>query len=82
MKNPTTLTAARFRANVYRVLDQILETGVPVEIERHGCRLRILPVSAARARAGSKLAALKSRRYLRCRPDKLIQIDWSREWRP
>ena len=70
-----------FRANVYRVLDQVLETGVPVEIVRHG-QLRILPVSAGRARVGSKLAGLKSRQYLRCRPEKLIHVDCLREWRP
>ena len=42
MADPTRLTASKLRANVYRVLDQVLETGVPVEIERHGRRLRII----------------------------------------
>ena len=82
MTNPTRLTASRLRANVYRVLDHVLETGVPVEIERHGRRLRILPVSAERSRVAPKLARLKPRRYLRSRPEALIHIDWSREWRP
>lgn len=82
MANPTRLTASRLRANVYRVLDQVLETGVPVEIERHGRRLRILPVSAGTSRTVSKLARLKPRRYLRCPPEALVHIDWSREWRP
>jgi hypothetical protein len=82
MTNPTRLTASRLRANVYRVLDHILETGVPVEIERHGRRLRILPVSAGRRRVAGKLSRLKPRVYLRCPPEKLIHIDWSREWRP
>ena len=82
MTNPTRLTASKLRANVYRVLDQVLETGIPVEIERHGRRLRILPVGAGRHRAAGKLARLTSRRYLRCPPEKLIHIDWSREWRP
>ena len=82
MTNPTRLTASRLRANVYRVLDQVLETGVPVEIERHGRRLRILPVTTGRRGVASKLARLKPREYLRCRPETLIHIDWSREWRP
>ena len=82
MTNPTRLTASRLRANVYRVLDQVLETGVPVEIERHGRRLRILPVSAGGRRVAGKLAKLKPRAYLRCAPEQLIHIDWSREWRP
>jgi hypothetical protein len=25
---------------------------------------------------------LKARQYLRCDPEVLIHIDWSREWRP
>ena len=29
----------------------------------------------------SKLACLKPRGYLRCQPEKIIHIDWSREWR-
>jgi hypothetical protein len=82
MTNPTRLTASRLRANVYRVLDQVLDTGVPVEIERHGRRLRILPVNAGGSRVAPKLARLKARRYLRSRPEALIHIDWSREWRP
>jgi hypothetical protein len=30
--------------DIYRILDQVLETGVPVEIERHGKLLKIVPV--------------------------------------
>lgn len=38
------LTASKLRENIYRVLDQVLETGEPVEIERNGRRLRIVAV--------------------------------------
>jgi hypothetical protein len=82
MADPTRLTASRLRANVYRVLDQVLETGVPVEIERHGRRLRIVPARVGRAPAPGKLRRLKARRFLRCPPETLVHIDWSREWRP
>jgi hypothetical protein len=30
------VTASKLRENIYRILDQVLETGVPVEIERRG----------------------------------------------
>jgi antitoxin (DNA-binding transcriptional repressor) of toxin-antitoxin stability system len=81
--DPTRLTASTLRANVYRVLDQVLETGVPVEIERHGRRLRIAPAREGRGARTKKLARLKPRpRYLRCAPEELVHMDWSREWRP
>ena len=35
------LSATRLRADLYRVLDEILENGRPVEIERRGRILRI-----------------------------------------
>jgi PHD/YefM family antitoxin component YafN of YafNO toxin-antitoxin module len=39
------LTVSKFRENIYRILDQVLETGVPVEIERHGKLLKIIPTN-------------------------------------
>lgn len=71
------LTASKLRENVYRILDQVLETGVPVEIERSG---KILRISAAEPR--SKLANLKSRNYIVGDPEELVHLDWSAEWRP
>ncbi len=85
MTDPTRLTASKLRQNVYRILDQVLDTGVAVEIERHGRRLRIVPATAGRAPVRSKLSRLRGpgrRRYLRCAPEALVHIDWSREWRP
>jgi IS1 family transposase/antitoxin (DNA-binding transcriptional repressor) of toxin-antitoxin stability system len=82
MADLTRLTASKLRENVYRVLDQVLETGVPVEIERHGRRLRIVPASRRGTPRQSKLTRLKPRRLLRCPPEALVHIDWSREWRP
>lgn len=82
MADPTRLTASKLRQNVYRLLDQVLDTGVPMEIERHGRRLRIVPARAGRVRVSGKLTRLRKRRYLRCAPEMLVHIDWSREWRP
>ena len=71
------MTATRLREHVYQVLDQVLATGEPVDIERRGKRLRIVPVE----RPG-KLRNLKRRRYLRGDPEDLVHLDWSGEWRP
>lgn len=82
MGDPTRLTASKLRENVYRVLDQVIETGVPVEIERHGRRLRIVRANGELPPDRGKLARLRPRRYLRCKPEALVHVDWSREWRP
>jgi hypothetical protein len=68
---------SQLRENIYRILDQVLDTGIPVEIERHGKLLRIVPVEAR-----SKLDNLKPRPYLLSDPEDLIHLDWSGEWQP
>ena len=37
------LPATRFRASLYKVLNQVIDTGVPVEIELRGRRVKIVP---------------------------------------
>jgi hypothetical protein len=70
-------TASELRADVYRVLDSVLETGLPVEIERKGRVLKIVEETP-----GSKLSKLVKRAYLHGEPEDIIHIDWSRNWRP
>jgi antitoxin (DNA-binding transcriptional repressor) of toxin-antitoxin stability system len=70
-------TASDLRANVYRVLDSVLESGVPVEIERKGRVLKIVPEVAT-----SKLSRLVERPYLRGDSEEIVHLDWSRDWRP
>ena len=72
-----TLRASALRENIYRILDEILETGVPVDIERKGKLLRIVAVEPK-----SKLANLKPRDLIVGDPEELVHIDWSEEWRP
>ena len=72
------ISASDLRQNVYRILDTVLETGRPVEIDRRGRRLRIVPAEPA-----AKLSRLESRRaYLRVDPERVVHLDWSAEWRP
>ena len=68
---------SQLREDIYRILDQVLETGVPVEIERRGKLLRIISVESK-----SKLENLKPRPYLLSDPEELVHLDWSGEWRP
>jgi hypothetical protein len=69
------VTASKLRENVYRILDEAIETGVPVEIVRKGFVLRIVLEAPA-----SKLARLKKRSVFVGDPDDIIGMDWSREW--
>jgi prevent-host-death family protein len=71
------LSASKLRQDIYRILDRVLETGVPVEIERRGKILRIVPADTR-----DRLANLCTRDYLRVDPEELVHLDWSEEWRP
>lgn len=71
-------SVSRLRANLYKLLDRVLETGVPVEVERRGRRLRIVP-----GEPEGRLVNLSPHPdYLRCDPEDLVHLDWSGEWRP
>lgn len=75
------LTASKLRANVYRLLDEVLETGTPLEIERNGKLLVIAPKDEEKQ--GSKLDNLPRREWaIVGDPDELIHMDWSSEWNP
>ena len=75
------MTATALRANLYRVLDQVLETGEPVEVERKGRRVRLIPVEAPPA--ADLLARLQPHPgYIVGDPDDIVHLDWSDTWKP
>ncbi|MSP24213.1 MAG: type II toxin-antitoxin system Phd/YefM family antitoxin [Myxococcales bacterium] len=72
------IRATALRADLYRLLDHVLETGQPVRVERKGKVLRIEPEASA-----SKLESLLPQPDLIIGdPDDLVSIDWSDEWKP
>jgi hypothetical protein len=71
------LSASALRQDLYKKLDNVLKTGIPLEIKRRNGRLRIIPVQKK-----SKISNLKRRNIMKCDPDELVHIDWSEEWRP
>lgn len=72
-----TLTVSQFRQDIYRILDRVLETGVPVEVERRGRRLRIVAVDPP-----GRLDRLVGRPdVIVGDPEDLVHLDWSGEWR-
>ena len=69
------ITASQLRENVYRILDQAVATGIPVEVIRKGTVLRIVPEKRV-----SKLGRLKKRSGFDGNPDDIMSIDWRKEW--
>lgn len=72
------VTASQLRMNIYRLLDEVLETDAPLEIQRKGRTLRIVPDERL-----SKLARLVPHPgYIVGDPDDLVDTDWSGHWDP
>jgi prevent-host-death family protein len=61
------ITASELRANIFKILDEVLETGVAVEIERKGRIVRLVP-----GEKRSKLTGLPRREeFIRGEPEDL-----------
>lgn len=72
------VTASQLRADVYNLLDGVLRTGEPLEIERGGQILRVVP-----ARVGSWVDRLPRREGVVVGdPEELVHVDWSGHWAP
>lgn len=71
-------SASEVRANIYKLLDEVVETGVPLEIERKGKILRVMPPEDS-----SRLAKLARRDdFMKCAASDFVHMDWSEEWKP
>ncbi len=69
------ITASKLRADIYRILDEAIASGEPVEVVRKGKVVRIVPETRL-----SKIARLKKRKVFNGNPEDIIGMDWSREW--
>jgi prevent-host-death family protein len=66
------VTPTELRGNLFNLLDEILRTGIPLEIDRGGKRLRIVPVEKV-----DKLQNLVRRPdVILGDPDELISLSW------
>ena len=74
------VTASKLRADIYRLLDLVLDTGEAIEIERRGRRLRI--VADDRPAVSRLAAAHPLPGVIVGDPEELVHLDWSGEWRP
>ena len=72
------MTATQLRQNVYRVLDEVLETGKPQEILRNGRKLLIVSSEPKRRR----FEDAPKRQVLNCSFDELVETSWEKAWEP
>ena len=76
MPTPRPVSPSELRQNVYRLIDQVLATGEPLEIERKGRRLRLVPSEPV-----DRLALIRPIPDLIAGdPEDLVSSDWSGEW--
>lgn len=67
-----TITVTELRANIYNLLEEVLTTGIPLEVTKGGRRLQIVPFEK-----GHKLHNLIRRpEAIQGDPDELVGIEW------
>ena len=72
------VSTSELRANIYRLLDRVIETGEPLEIVRKGRVLRVVSEQPS-----GKLARLRPHPgFMKDDPESYVHLDWSDEWRP
>lgn len=71
------LSLTKLRANLFRVVDRVIETGEAVSIDRKGEKIMIVPVKKV-----SKLSKLKPHPgYLNGDLEDIVNMDWSSYWK-
>lgn len=67
-----TITATELRSNIYNILEEILNTGVPLEVSKGGRKLRIMPIEPV-----DKFANMVYRPdVINGDPEDLVHIEW------
>jgi hypothetical protein len=71
------MTITELRRNIYKIFDEVVETGRQIVITRKGKKIKI-----SREPEGGKLELLKDPPSKVCKgdSDEIISIDWSGEW--
>ena len=69
------VSASKLRENLYSILDEVLESGVPIEVERKGKLLKIVPF-----RPESKLHRLRKRDCIVGDSEDLVHMNWLEHW--
>ncbi len=70
------MSSTQLKENPYQILDNVVNNGQSVEIERKGRNLRIV---LSKPRTRSKLMNLEPNDTIVWDPESIVQIDWFRE---
>ncbi len=66
------VTVTELRGNIYKLLDEVLSTGVPLEVKKGRRKLRIMPVESV-----DKLKNLTYQpEVIRGDPEDLVHLEW------
>jgi len=67
-----TITVTELRSNIYNLFDEVLTTGIPLEVKKGGRKLRIVPVEPV-----DKFAGMVFRPdVINGDPADLVHIEW------
>ena len=70
-----TVTPTELRSNIYKILDEISDNGIPVEIKKGGKRFKIVPEEKR-----DKISNLVKRsNFIKGDPDDIVNINWEAE---
>jgi len=69
------IKASKLRADIYNILDSIINTGAVIEVERGGAIVKMTS-----DKAPNKLDKLKKRKTTLGNIDKIYNITWEKEW--
>jgi len=69
------ISVSAFRSNIYNMLDDVVKTGKPLELDRKGARLTIVPLEAKK-----KLDNLVKHCVIVGDPQSLVDLDCTEGW--
>jgi len=70
-----TITVTELRGNIYNLLDEVLKTGIPLEINKGGKN----PDPGSRTRRFHRFRLIARPDVIKGNPDDLVDIHWEKE---
>ncbi len=76
------ITATKLRADLYQILDQIIETGESVEVIRETGTIELRRRVSERKARSTRRRSKGNPKLVIGNPDDLVRFDWSKYWEP